>query len=156
MSAPSEVRVQFSSSSKWVSPPLPSPGESAWAKTPLTPSNGAKSPWSGFERRRVKLTLGQTFSQRHLRHCITSSLEHDHNVSGAANDLLEIQRNDVTIEFQSLGYGGIHIMFTQVWCVVSYSKAIWEWKWFTLYCALCLDELLAETCCSLFWHVDLV
>lgn len=54
-----------------------------------------------------------------MQHCITLSFEHDHNISSVAVDLLKIQRSDVTVEFQCLGYGGVHVALTQVWCVVS-------------------------------------
>lgn len=77
-----------------------------------------------FRRRRVKLAPVQTVSQRYRSHCVTSSLEHDHNVSGASVDLLEIQRNDVTVDFQSFGYGGIHLPSKQVWRVVRYPIAV--------------------------------
>lgn len=52
-------------------------------------------------------------------------LEKDHDVSGASVDLLEIQRCDVTVEFESLGYGGIHLASAQVWRVLSDPKAVW-------------------------------
>lgn len=43
---PWSPEVQVSSSSKCTSPPIPSPGWKAWARTPPAPSNGEKSPWA--------------------------------------------------------------------------------------------------------------
>lgn len=77
--------------------------------------------------RQIKV-IDLTFSERH---CITSSLERDHDVSCAAVDLLEIQRNDVTVDLQSLGQGGVYITLSQVWSVESYPAAVSEGKWFT-------------------------
>lgn len=50
----------------------------------------------------------------------TFSFKIDQDVSGATVNLPKIQRDDVTVNLQSLGYGGIHVFLTQVWCVVIY------------------------------------
>lgn len=60
--------VHVSSSSKWTSPPIPSPGWKAWASTPRGPSNGKKSPWASTERVNKSGFMGKMWkSDLHLK-----------------------------------------------------------------------------------------
>lgn len=54
---------------------------------------------------------------------LTSPFEENHDVSRAAGDLLEVQRDDIAVQFEGVGDGVVHLSPRQVRGVLCYPVA---------------------------------